>query len=199
MYYGYRDNLKELVETNFKQLLNINNLSECNIELIKGLFEDTMHLEENIAFAHIDCDWYDSVYVCLDRIVPKLVMGGAIVVDDYYAWSGCKKAVDDYFQDKRQGYYFFHTSRLHIIKKGLSGDNILLELIDRANQNLFKGKEKFANDYDELKKWCDELQEGKNWLEKEYHKLKDWCDELIKTKRWLEEQLEAVDEAEFKK
>ena len=74
-----------------------------------------------------------------------------------------------------------------------------MELIDRANQNLFKGKEKFANDYDELKKWCDELQEGKNWLEKEYHKLKDWCDELIKTKRWLEEQLEAVDEAEFKK
>ena len=33
-----------------------------------------------------------------DRTVA--VAGGRIVIDDYYAWSGCRRAVDDYFQGR---------------------------------------------------------------------------------------------------
>jgi hypothetical protein len=53
---------------------------------------------------------------CLTRIVPRLVAGGRIVLDDYYAWSGCQRAVDEYFAG-RQGFRFEHAARLHIVKE----------------------------------------------------------------------------------
>ncbi len=70
-----------------------------------------------MAFAHIDCDWYESVKVCLERIEPKLVGGGILIIDDYYTWSGCKKAVDSYFRYRRDEFHFVKQGRLHIIKK----------------------------------------------------------------------------------
>jgi hypothetical protein len=35
--------------------------------------------------------------VCLERIFPRVSVGGSIIPDDYYDWDGCKKAVDSYF------------------------------------------------------------------------------------------------------
>jgi asparagine synthase (glutamine-hydrolysing) len=40
-----------------------------------------------------------------------------LIIDDYYTWSGCRKAVDDYFADKKDGFGFCNKSRLHIIRK----------------------------------------------------------------------------------
>ena len=53
-----------------------------------GLFEDTIQLDEPVAFAHLDGDWYESTMTCLTRIAPLLATGGRIVLDDYYKWSG---------------------------------------------------------------------------------------------------------------
>ena len=53
---------------------------------------------------------------CLTRIVPLLVAGGRIVLDDYYAWSGCQTAVDEYFAG-REGFRFEEGARLHIVKE----------------------------------------------------------------------------------
>jgi asparagine synthase (glutamine-hydrolysing) len=50
----------------------------------------------------------------LQRIEPHLTQDGVIVIDDYYAWSGCRKAVDEYFSDKRDRYEFIRKARLHI-------------------------------------------------------------------------------------
>ena len=99
LYYGYeKDLLNKVVKT-----LNSFGLKqdEDNIELIQGLYEDTLKLDEPIAFAHIDCDWYDSVMVSLKQIEPNLSVGGIMIIDDYYAWSGCKTAIDEYFADKK--------------------------------------------------------------------------------------------------
>ncbi len=117
LYYGYQDNLLKVVENNFCTLLNINDLQSKNISLIKGLFEDTLLCQQAVSLAHIDCDWYDSVMVCLERIVPHLVPGGILVIDDYYHWSGSREAVDDYFKDKKEYFSFEKKSRLHIRKK----------------------------------------------------------------------------------
>jgi asparagine synthase (glutamine-hydrolysing) len=93
-YYGYEDNLYEIVKTNL-QNFNIDRKSE-SIFLIKGLLQDTMKIEEKVAFAHIDVDWYEPVITCLERIFPNLAIGGSIILDDYHDWGGCRKATDEF-------------------------------------------------------------------------------------------------------
>jgi asparagine synthase (glutamine-hydrolysing) len=113
LYYGYEHNLYEKVVKNVESFLPI---VENNINLVKGLYETTLNVEFPVALAHIDCDWYDSVWICLQKIEPHLVNGGTLIIDDYYAWSGAKRAVDEYFRDRKQIYKFIKRSRLHIQK-----------------------------------------------------------------------------------
>lgn len=97
-YYGYEENLYEKVQENLSQFYI--NEKQHNVFLIKGLLQETMYVENSVAFAHIDVDWYDPVKTCLERIVPRLVVGGSIILDDYHDWSGCSLAVDEYFYGK---------------------------------------------------------------------------------------------------
>ena len=101
-YYGYEEDLLEKVKNNFrKQGLEP---EEHNVVFVKGLYEETLRVTQAIAFAHIDCDWYDSVMVCLKAIVPQLAQEGVIIIDDYYDWSGCKTATDEYFLGKENAF-----------------------------------------------------------------------------------------------
>lgn len=114
-YYGYEDNLlQKVIETFEKHGLSP---EQNRIHFVKGLFQDTMKIDEPVALAHLDGDWYESVMTCLRAITPNLVRGGVLVIDDYDAWSGCRKAVDEYFNDKRTDFEFRHKSRLHVIKR----------------------------------------------------------------------------------
>lgn len=93
-YYGYEENLYLVVQDNLKRF-GIDT-ERRNIDLIKGLLQSTMQIDQPIAFAHVDVDWYEPVKVSLERIFPVLVLGGSIILDDYHDWGGCKKAVDEY-------------------------------------------------------------------------------------------------------
>jgi asparagine synthase (glutamine-hydrolysing) len=95
MYYGYQNNLYEKVADNLRHF-GIEGEREY-VHLIKGLVQDTLRVDGPVAFAHIDVDWYDPVMTCLERLVPHLVVGGSIILDDYHDWSGCRKATDEYF------------------------------------------------------------------------------------------------------
>ncbi len=55
-------------------------------------------LPEKIAFAFLDGDFYDSVKDSLKLIIPKMVLGGVIIVHDYNnpALPGVRKAVDEW-------------------------------------------------------------------------------------------------------
>ena len=57
-------------------------------------------LPERIAILRLDTDWYASTKIELERLWPRLVTGGILVVDDYGHWQGAKRAVDEYFSDK---------------------------------------------------------------------------------------------------
>jgi predicted O-methyltransferase YrrM len=113
-YYGYRDDLYEEVKESFGRLGVP--VDEHNVELVQGLFEDTIDLDEPVAFAHLDGDWYESTMTCLQRIAPLLTPGGRIVLDDYDHWSGCRMAVDEYFED-RAGYRLEQKAKLHVIRE----------------------------------------------------------------------------------
>ena len=112
-YYGYRDDLYHEVEDSFAR--HGVPVGEHHVELVRGLFEDTIQLDEPVAFAHLDGDWYESTMTCLTRIAPQLATGGRIVLDDYTKWSGCRKAVDEYFAG-REGFRLEHRTKLHVVR-----------------------------------------------------------------------------------
>lgn len=102
LYYGYREDLLKIVKENLREF-GIDR-EQQNVKLIKGLIEETMEIDSPVAFAHIDVDWYGPVKVCLQRLTPKLVTGGVLILDDYNDWGGCKKATDEYFEDKIENF-----------------------------------------------------------------------------------------------
>lgn len=113
-YYGYVSDLKTTVENNLRKF-DLQAESN-NISLIEGFFENTMTLQYPIAFAHIDCDWYDSVTTCIDKIAPHMSLNGVIVFDDYHSYDGCKRAVDNWLK-KDQRFRLKLVDRSAVITK----------------------------------------------------------------------------------
>lgn len=89
-----------------------------DIKFIKGLVENTLLVEDNlpkkISILRLDTDFYESTKIELEILYPRLVNGGVLIIDDYGNWKGCKKAVDNYFQNKAFLIYIDHGSRLYI-------------------------------------------------------------------------------------
>lgn len=99
-YYGYVPDLLAVVTKNFQKFgLEVDGE---RVALHRGLFEDTLKLdsERAVALAHIDCDWFEPVQFCLERIYERLAIGGFIVLDDYNDYVGCRKAVDAFLAEK---------------------------------------------------------------------------------------------------
>jgi lipopolysaccharide biosynthesis glycosyltransferase len=113
LYYGYRTDLLAEVAASFER--HGLPLADHGVELIQGRFEETLRLDEPVALAHLDGDWYASTMTCLAQIAPRLAIGGRIVVDDYDTWSGCRAAVHEFFAD-RPGFRFERRGRLHIVR-----------------------------------------------------------------------------------
>lgn len=115
VYYGYRDDLLSEVTANFHSFGV--DPEEDAVTFVKGYYEETIPgaVTFPVAVAHLDCDWYDSLMICLREIEPRLVVGGRFVIDDYYSWSGCTRAIDEFFAG-RNNYRWQHESRLHLIK-----------------------------------------------------------------------------------
>jgi O-methyltransferase len=65
----------------------------------RGWFESTLpsYDKRPIGILRLDGDWYDSIKTCMENLFPYVVPGGIIILDDYYTWDGCARAVHDYF------------------------------------------------------------------------------------------------------
>ena len=67
----------------------------------RGWFQDTVAPAAAaigpLAILRIDGDWYESTKVCLEGLYDNVVDGGFVIVDDYGTFSGCRKAVDEFF------------------------------------------------------------------------------------------------------
>jgi SAM-dependent methyltransferase len=114
-YYGYREDLRGDVEEAFRRFGVP--VSANAVRLVRGRFEDTLYPQEAVALAHLDCDWHDSVLVCLERIAPVLLPGGLFVIDDYDAWSGARTAVDAYLSTHGDEFDIRRAARLHLVKR----------------------------------------------------------------------------------
>jgi predicted O-methyltransferase YrrM len=52
-----------------------------------------------VAFAHLDCDQYDTYRACIIELMPRMVRGGVMWFDDVYALDGAKRAVAELLGD----------------------------------------------------------------------------------------------------
>jgi hypothetical protein len=114
-YYGYEADLLNRVRQTFAAFGMP--VEEHNVDLVQGLFQDTIVGHEPVALAHIDGDWHDSVLTCLQRIGPRLSPGAVMVIDDYFKWSGCRTAVDAFLAANPDDYTTVRRTRLHLVRR----------------------------------------------------------------------------------
>jgi O-methyltransferase len=82
------------VKKNFQRY----NLLDENVIFVKGFFEDSLKQLDigPIALLRLDGDMYSSTIQVLDILYDKVVPGSYVIIDDYMAVYGCRKAVDDF-------------------------------------------------------------------------------------------------------
>lgn len=72
------------------------------VRLVEGPVEQTLpeRAPDRIAVLRLDTDWYESTAHELLHLYPLLSTGGILLIDDYGAWAGAQRAVDEYFGDQ---------------------------------------------------------------------------------------------------
>jgi Macrocin-O-methyltransferase (TylF) len=77
-----------------------------NVELVSGDITSTVpeyvknKPELKISLLNLDTDIYEPAVTVLDELFPRIVRGGILILDDYAAFPGETRAVDEYFKDQ---------------------------------------------------------------------------------------------------
>ena len=84
----------EEVQANFEKF----GMLDDRVHFLKGWFHETLADPriEQLAVLRLDGDMYGSTMEALEALYPKLSVGGYVIIDDYGAVPGCRRAVDDY-------------------------------------------------------------------------------------------------------
>lgn len=94
----------------YDRIVNTVGYPSSKVIIHEGWFHETLPVAEidKISILRLDGDWYASTKICLEYLYDKVVDGGIIIIDDYYAYEGCQKAVDE-FLIARNLYVRFNT------------------------------------------------------------------------------------------
>jgi O-methyltransferase len=73
-------------------------ISTERVRFLQGWFRDTLPTltDAQWSLIRLDGDMYESTMLGLEQLYPRLSPGGFIIVDDYGAVAGCKRAIDDF-------------------------------------------------------------------------------------------------------
>lgn len=98
---AYHDNCRAPIEF-AERAMRLSGVPDYHI--IKGWFTKT--LPEfippcPIAVLRLDGDWYESTLIVLESLYEYLAPGALIIVDDYYAWDGCSRAIHDFLSQNQ--------------------------------------------------------------------------------------------------
>lgn len=72
---------------------------QIDYKLVKGWFNETLPSfpkSNETTLLRLDGDCYDSTMTCLEHLYPLVQKGGLVIIDDYFVWDGCSRAVHDY-------------------------------------------------------------------------------------------------------
>ena len=75
-----------------------------NVRIYKGLFPTTAKpiINKRFSFVNLDTDLYESTLSGLKFFYPRMNTGGIIISHDYFGCPGVKKAVDEFFHQKKE-------------------------------------------------------------------------------------------------
>jgi hypothetical protein len=75
------------------------------IHYVAGRVEDTLpeSAPETIALLRLDTDFYESTKHELRTLYPRLQRGGVMIIDDYGAFEGARKATDEFLEETKVG------------------------------------------------------------------------------------------------
>jgi len=79
---------------------------DYQVELVPGNILETVpeyvrsHPELKLSLLNLDTDVYEPAVVILEKLWPRLVRGGVLLMDDYGVFPGETKAVDEFFADQ---------------------------------------------------------------------------------------------------
>lgn len=91
------------------------------INFYDGIIPDVFRKTESskFAFVHIDVDLYKTTKDCCEFFYDKMTQGGIMIFDDYgfpgYE-NAAKKAVDEFFSNKKETLLSLHTGQCIVIK-----------------------------------------------------------------------------------
>lgn len=97
------------IGSSFQRMMGLKN--NARIIALKGWFEEILPdctAIKDISILRLDGDLYNSTYVCLKYLYPKVIKGGLVIIDDW-ALPGCKQAVIDYLSEigiKQHAFWF---------------------------------------------------------------------------------------------
>lgn len=101
-----------------KELLNCICYSAGSVFVHPGWFQDTLPTVKKrvgeIAILRLDADWYESTKVCLEALYDNVVPGGIIIIDDFFSYDGCRKAVEE----------FLKVNKINIIMERIDHDAV---------------------------------------------------------------------------
>jgi O-methyltransferase len=74
------------------------------LTVVPGWFQETLPAWRErigpIALLRIDGDFYESTRICFEALYPNVIRGGAVIIDDYGTFEGCRRATDEFLCDQ---------------------------------------------------------------------------------------------------
>jgi O-methyltransferase len=92
-------------DTSIDSVLSFIDSKNSNVRVFQGYFPDSVDkklYQTTFAFVHLDADLYEPTRNGLEFFYPRVSSGGIILIHDYNAWPGCRKAVDEFFCSKKE-------------------------------------------------------------------------------------------------
>lgn len=85
-------------ENEFRSTMRNRGFADESYQLVVGFYVDSLPPLDvpPISVLRLDSDWFSSTTQCLEKFWPHVMAGGLVIIDDYYHWPGCRKALHDF-------------------------------------------------------------------------------------------------------
>ncbi|HUB65364.1 MAG TPA: TylF/MycF/NovP-related O-methyltransferase [Methylocella sp.] len=98
----YHNNARASIEI-FNDTIARTGIKQDNVTIVKGFYEKSFQTFDSpqISVLRLDSDWYESTMLCLEKFWDFVIAGGIILIDDYYTFDGCSRAVHDFLSKNK--------------------------------------------------------------------------------------------------